>query len=165
MAWRPGAQVGAVAALAILASAMGAAGQQGCDAFKWSVAREHGWFQAGPPPLASGGALASPDGAVALALLPVAQVHFPAAPERAPKDGAFGGVVTVNGVAAPGLYQISLSDDAWIDVVQNGALVASKDFSGKKDCPGLRKSVRFEWRRAPPWSRYRTLPPPPSTSP
>jgi hypothetical protein len=134
----------ALAAVAMLAGVGVASAQQGCDGFKWSVAREHAWFQAGPPSLASGGALAAPDGAVALTLSPVAQVHFAAAPERAPKDGTFGGTFTVNGVAAPGLYQISLSDEAWIDVVQNGAIVVSKDFSGKKDCPGLRKSVRFE---------------------
>ena len=42
-----------------------------------------------------------------------------------------------------GIYQITLSEEAWIDVAQGGALVKSSDFSGAKDCPGMRKSVRF----------------------
>ena len=37
-----------------------------------------------------------------------------------------------------------MSEEAWIDVAENGALVKSSDFSGQKDCPGVRKSVRFQ---------------------
>ena len=48
-----------------------------------------------------------------------------------------------------GLYQITLSDEAWVDVVQNGARVKSSDFSGQKACPGVRKSVRFDLAAGP----------------
>src|SRR5271169_5529257 len=59
------------------------------------------------------------------------------------KPGAFGGVLKISGLPKAGLYEITLSDEAWVDVVQNGASVKSSDFSGQKNCPGVRKSVRF----------------------
>ena len=43
-----------------------------------------------------------------------------------------------------GEIQFSLSDEAWIDVVQDGKTVKSAAFSGVKTCPGIRKSVRFK---------------------
>jgi hypothetical protein len=49
----------------------------------------------------------------------------------------------ISGLPKAGLYEITLSDEAWIDVVQGGASVKSSDFSGQKNCPGVRKSVRF----------------------
>ena len=70
-------------------------------------------------------------------------------PERAPKPGAFGGVLKISGLPKAGLYEITLSDEAWIDVVQNGASVKSSDFSGQKNCPGVRKSVRFPLAAGP----------------
>ena len=36
-----------------------------------------------------------------------------------------------------------------IDLVQNGASLEATDHSGVKDCPGLRKSVRFSVGAAP----------------
>ena len=44
----------------------------------------------------------------------------------------------------PGLYQISVSHNGWIDVAQNGAIVHSKAFTGARECAALHKSVRFE---------------------
>ena len=41
-----------------------------CKPFKWSLTREQGWFQASPPALASGAALAKVDGAADLQLNP-----------------------------------------------------------------------------------------------
>ena len=52
-------------------------------------------------------------------------------------------------IGKAGLYQITLSDEAWIDVVENGARVKSSDFSGQKACPGVRKSVRFDLAAGP----------------
>ena len=78
-----------------------------------------------------------------MALVPDESAGFVLPPERAPKPGAFGGVLKISGLPKPGLYEITLSDEAWIDVVQNGASVKSSDFSGQKNCPGVRKSVRF----------------------
>ena len=122
-----------------LASAAWAQDNAGCDKFKWSVARERAWFAAGAKPVAAGAEL-GPDQGYAVALVP-AESALP--PERAPKPGAFGGVLKISGLPKAGLYEITLSDEAWIDVVQNGASVKSSDFSGQKNCPGVRKSVRF----------------------
>lgn len=44
----------------------------------------------------------------------------------------------------PGLYQISVSQNAWIDVAQSGAVLHSKAFTGARECKVLHKSVRFE---------------------
>ena len=47
-------------------------------------------------------------------------------------------------ISQAGLYQITLSDDAWIDVLQGQARLKSVAFTGQRDCPGARKSVRFD---------------------
>jgi hypothetical protein len=57
--------------------------------------------------------------------------------------------VTIGGIAKPGTYQVTLSDEAWIDMVQGGAFVASTDHSGAKECPGVRKLVRFNLAAGP----------------
>ncbi len=51
--------------------------------------------------------------------------------------------------AKPGLYQVTLSSEGWIDLVQEGKALDSADHSGVKNCPGLRKSVRFSVGAAP----------------
>lgn len=113
-----------------------------CDQFKWSVARERGWF-AQPAPVASGAAIIAGQG-YAVALRPTDSAGFRLPPERAPKPGAFGATLGVANIDAPGLYQITLSDEAWIDAVQGEARLKSVGFSGQKDCPGVRKTVRFD---------------------
>jgi hypothetical protein len=111
-----------------------------CDHFKWSVARERAWFAASPAalPATGGQAAASAGYTVTLAK----DVKLPVPPQRAPKPDTFAAVLAAPQLA-PGLYQITLSAEAWIDVAENGKLVTSSDFSGQRDCPGVRKSVRF----------------------
>ena len=60
-----------------------------------------------------------------------------------------GGCVAFAAPEKPGVYQVTLSGEGWIDLVQNGAALQSADHSGAKNCPGLRKSVRFEVGAAP----------------
>lgn len=70
--------------------------------------------------------------------------------ERKPKAPYwFGGIIQLPAIAKPGLYQVTLSDEAWIDVVQNGPYARSIGSTGRSDCPGLRKSVRFELDAGP----------------
>jgi len=141
----------ATAALLILTAAIGIAradDASGCEKFKWSIAHERAWFAANPKPVAAGADVASGDGAYAVALVAGDAAVFPVSPERPPKVGTFGGVVKTN-IPKAGLYQVTLSDEAWIDVVQNGARVKSSDFSGQKACPGVRKSVRFDLAAGP----------------
>lgn len=118
-----------------------------CDQFKWSIARERGWFATGAKPAASGASVVAEQG-YAVTLLPADAVKFRVAPERAPKAGSYGAALSVD-IGKPGLYQITLSDEAWLDVVQGDAEVKSTTFSGQKDCPGVRKTVRFDLKAGP----------------
>ena len=43
----------------------------------------------------------------------------------------------------------TLSEEAWIDVVQDDRYVRSVGSTGRGDCPGLRKSVRLELGATP----------------
>ncbi|WP_296707335.1 hypothetical protein [Rhodoblastus sp.] len=95
-------------------------------------------------PVASGASVSLGDRAFAVALKPVEAAGFVMEPERAPKPGTFGAVLRFDSVDKAGAYQITLSNEAWIDVVQGGARVKSTAFSGQKACPGVRKSVRFD---------------------
>ncbi len=134
-----------LAAAALLVGALqgGAQGQDisGCGKFKWSIERERALFAA-PKPLAADGALDIGSAAYRVSLADDDKIAFPAPPERAPKPGAHGAALSFK-VDAPGLYDVTLSDEGWIDVVDHGQRVASTDFSGQKGCAGVRKSVRF----------------------
>jgi hypothetical protein len=44
---------------------------------------------------------------------------------------------------------VTLSQDAWLDVIQDGRYARSAGSSGRRDCPGLRKSVRFHLQAGP----------------
>jgi hypothetical protein len=116
-----------------------------CDHFKWSVAKEIAAFAA-PAPLPASGGMAAPGQGFALTL--AKDMALPIPPERAPKPGTYAGVVTTPKLSA-GLYQVTLSAPAWVDVAQNGTLVKSSDFSGQKDCPSVHKSVRFRLAEGP----------------
>ncbi len=140
--------VAAAIALALVVGGANAQEKDACAQFKWSVARERAWFAAKVEPVASGATIAI-GRAYAVALRPTESVAFRLPPERAPKPGAFGATVGVANIEAPGQYQITLSDEAWLDVVQGDARGKSIGFSGQKDCPGLRKSVRFDLAAGP----------------
>ncbi len=121
-----------------------------CAEFAWPLTRERSLFAAPDLPSIVSGAHVAATGGFAVKLRPRAEVTFALPPERAPKTpGPFAAAVEVAAPARAGVYQVTLSDEAWIDVVQAGARVKSARFTGKRDCPGLRKSVRFELVPAP----------------
>jgi hypothetical protein len=122
--------------------------KNGCDQFKWSVARERAWFGAERKPVASGATIAAGQG-YAVTLAPNESVAFRAPPERALKPGGFGATLALANIDKAGSYEITLSDEGRIDAVQDNALVKSTDYSGQKDCPGIRKSVRFDLKTGP----------------
>jgi hypothetical protein len=151
MAGMSGVARTAIAAAFVFGALYGGARAQekdACDQFKWSVARERGWFATGVRPAASGATIAAEQG-YAVTLQPSGSVAFRLPPERAPKPDSFGATLSVADVGKPGLYQVTLSDEAWLDVIQGDAEVKSSAFSGQKDCPGVRKSVRFELKPGP----------------
>ncbi|WP_258600730.1 hypothetical protein [Mesorhizobium sp. AR10] len=132
----------AISLFAILAgTSVAMADDAGCAAFKWPVTREQSLFPAAPA-AQSGASLAAGE-AADLALVPVATISFDVSPERAPAAGTFGATASVT-VPPEGELQITLSGEAWIDVVQDGRAMKSSGFSGVKTCPGIRKSVRFK---------------------
>ncbi|TIU18647.1 MAG: hypothetical protein E5W49_17075 [Mesorhizobium sp.] len=114
-----------VSLFAILAgTSVAIADDAGCAAFKWPVTREEALFAA------------------------VDTISFTVPPERVPAAGTFGATASV-AVPPEGELQISLSDEAWVDVVQDGKAVKSAAFSRMKTCPGIRKSVRFKLAAGP----------------
>lgn len=122
-----------------------------CTAFAWSLLREQAWFEAHGLPRVASGATLSPDspGAI-LALKPGAEAEFPVPPSREPGPGTFGGVLRFPAPTMPGLYQVTLSDEAWIDVSQDGKTTRPPiAHTGRSGCPGLRKSLRFQFGTNP----------------
>ncbi len=135
-------------AAGLVLAAAPAVAQEDCAGFNWPLATELSWLRAADPQAVDSGAslAAIPERAIALALKPQAETRFPAPSSARPRpDDAsrFAGFVTFGPVAAPGTYQVTLSADSWIDVVQDGKTLESVAHTGKTTCPGLRKSVRF----------------------
>src|ERR1700712_1291481 len=88
--------------------------EAGCEAFKWPVAREQALFAAAPA--TPSGATLAVGAAADLALVPTEKAAFTLPPEHAPPADTFGAVASVQ-VPAEGAIQISLSGEAWIDVI------------------------------------------------
>jgi hypothetical protein len=125
----------------------------GCASFKWPLEHERRAFEnTGLETLASGAARGAwKEQAFSLALLPDADIAYTLAPEKKkPSDEPrFGGLVAFAGPDKPGQYQVTLSSEGWIDIVQRGAALDATDHSGAKGCSALRKSVRFKVGDAP----------------
>ena len=83
------------------------------------------------------------DRAVDLTLEPSDKVHFFLPPETTPRPGSYSGEVTFFGVPRPGLYQVSISRNASIDLFENGARLAAVASSQAPNCRGVRRSERF----------------------
>jgi len=115
--------VATLAAIAFVLSNYPAFGQEAakpsdrtdCEKFSWRVDREHDWFaDKNLPRRASGARLRRIDRAVDLSLRPARQVDLFLPPDVKPRPDSFSGEVTFFGVPKPGLYQVTLSDQATI---------------------------------------------------
>ncbi|SDT36210.1 hypothetical protein [Bradyrhizobium canariense] len=133
------------------ASALAAEEPSGCDKFKWPIERERAALTAPDRvKLVSGGELATPPTTgITLALVAPADAKLPTPPERAPKEGTFAGFASFKNAPKSGIYTISLSAGAWIDVVQDGHALKPKGFSGATDCDGIRKTMKYEISASP----------------
>lgn len=143
-----------VAALVLLMGGVVAphasASEAACSTFDWPLERELASLSAPGLGLAeSGDAIRANGVAMALNLKPMANVTFALAPERKPKHAGSFGAVVVATPEKPGLHQITLSAEAWVDVVQDGRFLRSVAFSGRSGCAAMRKSVRFELQQRP----------------
>jgi len=138
-----------IVAFALLASVPAwAAEPSGCDKFKWPIERERAALTAPDrPKLASGAEITAPS--ITLGLVAPAAAMLPTPPERAPKDGSFAGFVALKTAPKPGVYTISLSSAAWVDVVQDGKILKPRAFSGATDCDGIRKTMKYELAASP----------------
>jgi len=137
----------AILAIGLIAGPVGLASAEdapACSEFAWSVARERAAFAVPDlSTLAPGSALPSGTEAAQLTLQPAADVTLPVPSEKSAKPGTFAGFVTAT-VPAAGTYQLTLSDEGWVDVSQDGrTTLKSNAHSGKAGCPGVRKSLRF----------------------
>lgn len=142
-----------LAVLALIAAfGPAAAADDGCEKFAWSIARQRDAFAASEKTTVSSGETlnALPAGALVIRLQPGAQASFAMPPERKPRTEPWhGGMVRLPALPRPGIYQITLSDDAWIDVIQNGRYARAVGSTGRSDCPGVRKSVRLDLDASP----------------
>lgn len=123
----------------------------GCDKFKWNIDHERAALTAPDRvKLASGSELAAlPATGMTLALIQPADAKLPTPPERAPKDGTFAGFTKFTSAPKAGIYTISLSAGAWVDVVQDGHFLKPAAFSGATDCDGIRKTMKYEISASP----------------
>lgn len=80
--------------------------------------------------------------AFSLSLVPLAEIVFAQPPEREPVEPASNGGIAHIAAVPTGKWQVSLDGHGWIDLVQDGEIVLSDDFSGMAGC-AIRKSVRF----------------------
>jgi hypothetical protein len=142
-----------LAASLLLASTAAFAAEEpsGCDKFKWPIDGARAALTAPDrAKLGSGSEQAAlPSTAITLALVAPADAKLTTPPERAPKDGTFAGFTSIKAAPKAGLYTISLSAGAWLDVVQDGHFLKPKAFSGATDCDGIRKTVKFELAASP----------------
>jgi hypothetical protein len=140
-------------ALLLLGAAPAFAAEEpsGCDKFKWPVDRERAALTAPDrAKLASGSEQAAlPSSAITLALVAPGEAKLPSPPERAPKDGTFAGFASFKAAPKAGLYTISLSAGAWVDVVQDGHFLKPVAFSGATDCDGIRETMKYELSAQP----------------
>ena len=137
-----------LALVALIVSLPGLAAAEepkGCGAFKWPIEHERAALAAASKPAVANGGALEYDVAANLRLAPLAEAGLPQAPERAAKSPqSFAGHFTLAAPATPGTFLITLASEGWIDVIDNGAFLHPKGFSGAVGCEGARKSVRFD---------------------
>ena len=129
-----------------VARAWAAEEPSGCDKFKWNIDHARAALTAADRAKLNSGSeeTALPSTGITLSLVKPADAKLPTPPERAPKDGTFAGFTSFKTAPKAGIYTISLSAGAWIDVSQDGHFLKPKAFSGATDCDGIRKTMKYE---------------------
>ncbi|MGO8798149.1 MAG: hypothetical protein ACLQE9_08840 [Roseiarcus sp.] len=121
-----------------------AAAASGCDAGKWPLSAIQARFAGALPALASGDALPGLGAPVLINLAAQGEVTFAHAPGRAGKAKPAYAAVVKLGAEPAATYQVTVSEGAWVDMVENGELVKQSGYVRGKDCPGVDKSIRFK---------------------
>lgn len=135
----------AISLLLLSAAPAWAADPVGCEQFKWPVTKERALLTTPELPSMNSGVDAPtlPPLAATLALKPEADAGLPKPSQRAQKPGTFAGYLRLGQIPA-GSYAISVSDYAWIDVLQDGNYLKPTDSSGVSGCNGIRKILKFD---------------------
>jgi hypothetical protein len=121
----------------------------GCDAGKWPLSVVQGRFGGTLPAVANGDSLPTLGAPVLVNLSAQADVAFVHAPARAAKaNPAFAAVVKL-GPKPAATYQVTVSDGAWVDLVEGGEIVKQSGYVHRKDCAGVDKSIRFKTNGGP----------------
>lgn len=128
----------ALAGLLLLAATGALAQEPDCGRLAWNLDAERALLAA-----AGGVEQVDPPLARRLSLKPMADAALPKPPERAPRASQPFAAFTTVPIPAAGLYRVTLDSEGWLDVIQDGAYRRADAFTGARDCPGLRKSVRF----------------------
>jgi hypothetical protein len=123
-----------------------AAAEDKCRNFSWSIGRPIDLFDEPLPTVTTAQSLPK-EGVFALVLSPVGDVIYPKTPERG-SDGSWGGVITLENLAA-GRYQVALSEEAWVEAIQENVRLPTQASARSSHCRGVRRSVEFEARGEP----------------
>jgi len=132
--------------LVTLVAAEVAAQDESCRQFSWSMGRKIDLFDEPLPVIETSQSLPK-EGVFALLLKPAAEVIYPVAPDRG-SDSGKGGVVTIESLPA-GRYQIALSEEAWVDAIQNNVRLPALAPGRTRECPGVRRSLYVELKGEP----------------
>jgi len=134
-----------------LAAAPAAELPPGCDTFTWDVSHELAALQTPSIPIE---ARTGPDQITRIELgkryqtrlHPQADVTLAARPGKPMlDDDARAGLLTFQ-VPHDGRYRAAITSGHWIDMVDNGEIVPSLDFQGRRACPLVHKIVEYDLR-------------------
>ncbi len=130
---------------ALMAAAPAAAAEgEGCAAAAWSLAADGGRLSEVSAQQSAGSTLVlGAPTALVLKLAPTPEAHLPFPPSRSGAPGTFAGYVTLVLPATGGIVQVTVAQAAWIDLIREGEALAPVAFTGVRNCPLARKSVRF----------------------
>jgi len=138
---------GAALALIIFGAGARADDAPGCKALAWPLDPERAAFASEKLESVGTGAArgAWKEQTFQLKLAPQESVGYaqPPGDRHPPKGKSFGGTVSFDAPAHAERYYVTLSSEGWIDIVQHDVTIRSDAHTSAKECPGVRKSVRF----------------------
>ena len=112
-----------------------AAEPSGCDKFAWRLDKERQLLSEAKPALATDALDRDKGRAISIDLQPWPTAKLPVPPEREPrKTPSWAGFVQFAGASGPGRYKISLSEGAWVDIIQDAHNLKPLAFTGATDC-------------------------------
>jgi len=156
--WNKPRSVSSTATLALFAIAAGVTpgfaapkDNPACEQFEWSIKPEVELLRDPYLELVfSGAALSSlPDKGLVVGLQPHGTIDYVVAPGGEPKPDSFAGLLFIKEVPRAGTYQVTVSEAAWIDLIQKDKALPLVGETINPNCSEARKSMRFRLERGP----------------